>query len=525
MTNSALLRQAADLLTQDPRRAHELIMEALRRREDPPEALFLLAILAVDHNDPARALALVEDVIKMAPRHMPARALKARALLMMSRSGDARDTAEAAAAMTPGDDFSLNTLGVVLSRTGAHAAAARLFRSAIARAPNHFGYLHNLGMALQFTGDLEGARETFLKVLELEPDHYVAALALVSLGRQTADSDRRVALATAFRDDDPNVARQLHLGHALAKTNEDLGDYPAALDWLTRAKAGRRRTRPYDAQRDRDLYAAAADSLGKGRGMGFDNPTPIFIVGLPRSGTTLLDRILSSHPSVVSAGELPAFPLLVSDLCGAPNARALDAESLRSADAIDLNRLGRDYVARSRKAADAPDAARIIDKTPLNILHAGLIHGALPQARIICLRRHPVDTVLSSYRQLFAEEFVFYDYANDLADAGHYYGLFDRLAAHWRAVLPPDRYTEVAYEDLVADLEGQTRRLLDFVGLEFDPACLNFHDNAAPVDTASSVQVRSPLYSSAIGRWRRYGEELSPLIEALKAEGVEIPGT
>ncbi|RZJ91241.1 MAG: tetratricopeptide repeat protein, partial [Brevundimonas sp.] len=268
MTHSALLRQATGLLNRDPARAHQLIVEALKRKEDPPEGLFLLALLAADHGDPTRALAIIEDALKMAPNRMHARALKARALLMLSRPGEARETAETAADETPVDDFSLNTLGVVLSRTGAHAASVRLFRSATARAPQHFGYLHNLGTALQFTGDLEGARQAYLRVLELEPDHYVAALALVSLERQTAQTDRRAVLAAAFRDEDPNVARQLHLGHALAKSNEDLGDYPAALDWLTRAKAGRRRTRPYDMERDRDLYAAAAASAGKGQGAG-----------------------------------------------------------------------------------------------------------------------------------------------------------------------------------------------------------------------------------------------------------------
>lgn len=298
--------------------------------------------------------------------------------------------------------------------------------------------------------------------------------------------------------------------------------YPVALAWLIRAKAGRRRAARYAIERDRALFEAAA-RMAAPASRGCDDPAPIFIVGLPRTGTTLLDRVLSSHPDVVSAGELGDFSLLVKRMTGTPSPMVLDVQTFEAAKNLDCETLGRTYVQSARAAAEnraGEVAARVIDKMPLNVLNAGLIHRALPNARILCLRRHPVDSALSNFRQLFATDFPYYDYAFDLADAGRYYALFDRLVAHWRDSLPSDRFVEVAYEDLVADLEGQTRRLLDFVGLPFDPACLSFHENRAAVSTASSAQVRSPLYSTSIGRWKRYGDGLKPLIDALNDEGV-----
>ncbi len=220
-----------------------------------------------------------------------------------------------------------------------------------------------------------------------------------------------------------------------------------------------------------------------------------------------------------SAGELTNFALILKRMTGTPGAYVLDAPVLEAAGALDMRRVGAAYLESVRPVAGGQ--GRFVDKMPLNVLCAGLIHRALPNARIVCLRRHPMDACLANFRQLFATGFSYYDYAYDLGDTARYYAGFDRLAAHWRAVLPADRYAEVAYEDLVADQEGQTRRLLAFCGLDFDPRCLAFHENAAPVATASSVQVRSPIYASSVGRWRRYGAGLAPLRQALEAAGID----
>ncbi|WP_395942816.1 sulfotransferase [Brevundimonas sp.] len=524
------LRRAATLIAGGEHRgAHALCLAALQKGEAPAQALFLLALIAAEHRNPSKVLELTDKALQIESGHLGARAQRARALLALHRQAEARAEAEAAAALDPRDGHVLDTLGVVLSRTGAYQAAAALFRRATARRPDHADWQYNLGSALQFTGDLAGARTAYEAALKARPDHHRALSSLVSLSRQT-EADNQVAALEALFDDadpdpDPDPARQQHLGHALAKSFEDMGDHPTALSWLERAKAGRRRAAPYAIDRDKALFEAAAATAKPATG-GYDDPAPIFIVGLPRTGTTLLDRVLSSHPVIVSAGELGDFSLLVKRMTGTPSSLVLDVETFAAADRLDFAALGRTYVERARAAVEdgaGATAARVIDKMPLNVLNVGLIHRALPNARILCLRRHPVDSALSNYRQLFATDFPYYDYAFDLADAGRYYALFDRLVAHWRAILPPDRFAEVAYEDMVADLEGQTRRVLDLVGLPFDPACLAFHENTSAVSTASSVQVRSPLYSTSVGRWKRYGDGLQPLLDALRAEGIDIP--
>ncbi|KAK0332558.1 hypothetical protein LTR94_024378, partial [Friedmanniomyces endolithicus] len=506
---TSALEQAATLIAKDEHRAaHSLCLVALRNGEEAAQALFLMAIISAEHRNPAKALELCDKALSLDSGHLGARAQRARALLALHRLDEARTEAEGAAALDPQTGHVLDTLGVVLSRTGAYQAAAALFRKAVARQPDHADWRYNLGSALQFTGELGEARQAYEAALAIQPDHHRALSSLVSLGRQTQDDNQVAALERLFDDQDPDPARQQHLGHALAKSYEDMGDYPKALDWLGRAKAGRKRIAPYEVSRDRALFEAAASSAGPAV-LGFKDPTPLFIVGLPRTGTTLLDRVLSSHPKIVSAGELGDFSLLVKRMGGSATPMVLDAETFAAAETLDFSALGQAYVQRARASVEGGagrNAERVIDKMPLNVLNVGLINRALPEARILCLRRHPVDSALSNYRQLFATDFPYYDYAFDLADAGRYYALFDRLVAHWRDSLPSDRFVEVAYEDLVADLEGQTRRLLDFVGLPFDPACLSFHENRAAVSTAGSAQVRSPLYSTSIGRWKRYGD-------------------
>jgi hypothetical protein len=319
--------------------------------------------------------------------------------------------------------------------------------------------------------------------------------------------------------DDPD--RALHLGHALAKTYEDLGDLPAAHAWLLCAKAAKRAAVVYDPHADQAMFAAAARTFPAGtRVEGNLSEAPIFVVGLPRTGTTLVDRILSSHPDVASLGELTNFALHIKRRAKTPSNMVLDVETLERASSLDLAAIGSDYLDSVR--ALAGDAPRFVDKMPLNFIYAGLIHRALPNARIVCLRRHPMDACLSNFRQLFATGFSHYNYAFDLEDVGRYYVGFERLVAHWRDELPADRFIEVAYEDLVADQEGETRRLLAACGLSWNDACLSFHENRAPVATASSVQVRRPLYASSVGRWRRYGDALAPLRKVLVEGGISL---
>ncbi len=345
---------------------------------------------------------------------------------------------------------------------------------------------------------------------------YKALSALVQLKKQTPEDNLIQPLEALFAKAGHEPDCALHVGHALAKTYEDFGEALVAFDWLLKAKAPKLRALDDFEARDEASFEAAKRTTGFCPASA-NTDSPIFIVGLPRTGTTLIDRILSSHPDVQSAGELTAFSLLVKRQTQTPSPLVLDAETLDAANAIDFTKVGDEYL---RAAGARISAPRFTDKMPFNFFYAALILKALPNARIICLRRHPLDSILSNFRQLFATSFTYYNYAYSLDAAARFYARFDALIAHWRANLPPERFTEIAYEETVTNLEPNVHRLCAFACLDFDPACLNFHENAAPVATASSVQVRQPLYSSSIGRWRRYQGRLAAAAQILLDAGL-----
>ena len=322
------------------------------------------------------------------------------------------------------------------------------------------------------------------------------------------------------RDD---VDAELHVRHALAKEYEDLGDYDSAFAQLAAGKTKKRAQLGYSIDADRALFGTIERLFDAGRlaghAAGCPTTEPIFVLGMPRSGTTLVERILSSHPQVLSAGELQNFAIAVKRAAGTPSNRVLDAPTLENGVNVDFAALGERYLASTRPITGAKP--RFVDKMPLNFLYVGFIALALPNAKIVCLNRDPLDTCLSNFRQLFSLTFSYYNYSYDLRDIGLYYASFERLMRHWDEVLP-GRVLRVRYEDLVQNQEPETRRLLDFCGLHWDGACLEFQENAAAVATASAVQVRSKLYATSIGRWRRYARHLAPLRAELSAAGIAV---
>ena len=311
----------------------------------------------------------------------------------------------------------------------------------------------------------------------------------------------------------------LHL--ALAKEYEDLADYPKAFEHLVAGKAAAMVDRDEASRRDEALFDAIIRASPKPQpaSVGFATEEPIFVIGMPRSGTTLVERIISSHPDVHAAGELQNFAFALKRASGSRTPYLIDVDTVTRAQDLDWRQLGEDYLTSTRP--DTGRTPRFIDKLPHNFLYVGAIANALPNAKILCLRRDPMDTCLSNFRQLFALGSPFHAYSFDLLNTARHYVLFDRLMAHWKHEFP-GRILEVNYETLVETQEASSRQLLASCGLPWNDACLNFENNQAPASTASAAQVREPIYRNAVKRWKQYETQLAGLRELLSEAGIAL---
>jgi tetratricopeptide (TPR) repeat protein len=431
-----------------------------------------------------------------------------------------RQLSARAAQENPNDVKALFGAGAGYRLSGDHENALIQFKRAAALQPNNHFILFELAIVQEALGQTGDAAETYARIIRIAPDYFKAWYGLVSLQRQTRDRNHIPALEAAFKGRDDDGWRTLHLGHALAKTHEDFGETDTSFSWLGRAKKRRREIHPYHpGPRERATDAAIKLSLSlPPAAQGHPSTEPIFVCGMPRTGTTLVDRILSSHPDVSSAGEIGHFFMLLAAMSGQRGKPLLDPEVLPATAVVDFAALGQNYVNSTRPLTG--ERRRFIDKAPSNYLVAGTILKALPEARIICMQRHPLDTVLSNYKQIFPIDDRYYDYAYDIGSAAHQYLQFDRMVRHLKEILPPDRFKVVNYESLVNNQEEETRSLLAFCNLTWDPRCLDFHKNAAGVATPSAQQVRQAMYTTSAGRWEKYGALLDPARAVLERGGV-----
>ena len=450
------------------------------------------------------------------------RAQLAKLFTLVRRDGDAAATLRDAEQALPTDALSRDTMACVYARLGDHAAALPHFAEAVGLEPRNTEYRYNLAATLNFLGRTDEAEAALEALIALAPGDARAHHLLAGLRKQTPAQNHVERLVRTHAGSRDGRARLL-LGYAIAKELEDIGQPGEALDRLCAANAEHRRTLPYAFTRDAAVFDAIEANWPKQvKAPATDLPAdaPIFIIGMPRTGTTLVDRILSSHPDVESAGELQAMPLAVKKAAGTRSPIVMDAETIAAAAIGDMCAIGYDYLERARHHRREP-ALRFTDKFPGNFHYAGFIAQALPSARIVCLRRHPMDTVLSNFRNLFAVSSRYYDYSYDLLDIAAYYVRFDRLMSLWREALP-GRVIEVRYENLVADQEEETRRLLAHCGLAWSDDCLSFHTNNAPVSTPSAAQVRRPIYQDSVARWKRHAAVLEPVKRFFEDAGIDL---
>lgn len=448
----------------------------------------------------------------------------AKALVLTRQKREARTVAARAMALEPQDPLTLDTLGVVWTQIGDYAPAVQAFRGAVERVPGRASYRYNLASALVAAGELDAAEADIEACLAIDPKYWRAHMTLSQLRRQTPEHnhvERLEGWLGRLGTDAADNAGRVCLNMSLAKEYEDLGRYPEAFGHYVGGKAAAGAGNDYTSARDERLFEAIIASFPAAPPAtgGYPSEEPIFVIGMPRSGTTLVERIISSHPDVHSAGELLGFAMATKFLSGSRTPPLIDLDTVERARTLDWEALGKTYLGSTRPATG--HTARFVDKLPHNFLYAGHIARALPKARIVCLRRDPMDTCLSNFRQLFAPKSPYFDYSFDLLDTGRYYVLFDRLMAHWRKVLP-GRILEVSYEALVDGQEEHSRRLIEFCGLDWNDACLRFEENPSPVATASAVQVRAPIYRNAVKRWKKYGAQLDPLRALLLDAGIAV---
>ncbi|MGD8679136.1 MAG: sulfotransferase [Lysobacterales bacterium] len=423
------------------------------------------------------------------------------------------------------DPLALQEVAGMYLHSGQHEKAARCYERAVDLDPSNPDLLYNLATSRTAFGRIDEAEQLFTRVIEINPRDGAAWLNRSILRKRTGDDNHVAELKALLKQlaaDDPG---RIQICFALARELEDLQHYDEAFRFLQEGAHRRRLGMQYDIAQDETVMAEIARRFDRdllGSTAGFPSNRPVFILGLPRSGTTLVDRILSSHSQVDSLGEHSSLPLAVMDLAdGDPDsaapATAFSRSSLiRRSTRIDFAELGRRYC-QAIEGFGNP-APRLIDKTPLNFLYLGLIHLALPGAHVIHMRRHPLDSCYAMYKTMFRAG---YPFSYSLQEVGRYYLAYHRLMEHWRQTIP-ERFLDVDYERVIADPEGETRRMLEYLGLDWEAGCLQFHRRSGAAATASAAQVRQPIYSSSVGMWRHYSTQLAPLAAKLRERGVDV---
>jgi len=509
---------AAALASQRVDAAERLLRQALERSPQDVAALRLLAAVATEREDFAEAERLLEECLRLAPGYGRARADLAQVLQKDLKAEPMLPLLDRLLALEPGNARYRTMQAAAYNLLGRTQESLQILEDLSGEFPEHELVWLNYGHTLRAAGRQGEAIAAYRKSIEVQPGFGDAWISLANLKtfRFTAGEVEamRVQLGREHLPYDDRAQFEFALGKAL----EDAGDFAASFEHYARGNALRREVLPYQSeevtrfvQRTRALYTP--EFFAARRGWGCPSQEPIFIVGLPRAGSTLLEQILASHSQVEGTRELSdvlGFAMELGDRDAKPGKPLAYPQSVARLTAAQIAALGERYLAQTR-AHRLLGRPRFIDKMGNNCMHVGLIHLMLPNARIIDARRSPLGCCFANFKQHF-QRGLWFSYS--LGDLGHYYRDYVSLMAHFDAVLP-GRIYRVSYENVVQDLEGEVRRLLEYCGLPFEEQCLRFHETRRVVATLSSEQVRQPLYSEGVAQWRNFEPWLDPLKEAL----------
>jgi tetratricopeptide (TPR) repeat protein len=502
--------------------AEELYREILIRHPDNVAAMRLWARLGVRQKQYASAEVLLLQAVEVAPGFKRAWADLCSVQIEREKFDETIESAKRLIKLRPGSPDGHIWLAAAFAATGRHEDALESFDEALVVSPDHAGALCGKGQSCRTMGDQDGSIAALRKCLDANPLYVEAYWSLANL-KTFRFEDQEVEAMLALVDDERIPSEgQVQLNNALGLEFEGRKEYDRAFEFIDRCNGLRREQEFYDRVENLErttlsIEAFTQQFLEDNAGHGDPDTAPIFIVGLPRSGSTLLEQILSSHSKVDGTHELHDLSKIIRSRRKLTMPPARYPTSIANIDTEGFKRLGSQYIERTRRHRG--DRPFFTDKNPNNFVHVGLLHLILPNAKIINARRHPLDSCFGSYKQLFAQGQPF---TYDLVELGEYYLQYQRLMDHWHEILP-GKVLDVQYEDVVADLGGQVRRILEYCGLDWEESCLNFHATSRSVKTASSEQVRRPIYKSAVNTWRHYEAHLGDLIETLAPLLTQLP--
>lgn len=484
------------------------------------QAISEIAVLAKDF---PKAIALAERALELDNGDVRRRLHLA---ICHIAANEQRRAAEILARAEPDLDGSAEQFSMLASlyvRLDRHERAAEFYRKAIEREPGNARHHFSLAATCRFMGLLSEAERACDEALACDPTEYEAYLIRSDLRKQTGERNHVRQMEAVLARGTGNYMGEAMLCHALAKECEDLELFEKSFRYLSRGAAVRRRHLTYDVNKDLELIELIVTTFVDERirrvgSQGYRSIEPIFIVGMPRTGTTLVERIIGSHSRVKSAGELPNFPQVMAQMVNRQSAQKKVAQTamVPASLELDMRELGESYIESTRGSTG--DTPHFIDKLPFNYLNIGLIRLALPDAKIIHVSRDPMDTCYAVFKTLFQRA---YPFSYSLEDLGRYFVAYWKLMAHWKSVFPGWMH-DVSYQTLVNDPERESRRLVEYCGLEWEDRLSRFHEQDAPSMTASASQVRQPVYRSSVGKWRNYEKQLRPLTDLLRSAGIEI---
>lgn len=498
-----------------PERAVEL-ME--RSREKAPRDVALCNNLSrayLDAGQSENAVAIMREAVAIAPDKSNLWNQLSLALRQRRELGEALEASRRAVESAP-DDMNVRLgLGSVYHAMGRFEDARAVYQEVVDRAPQMPQAHQNMGTLYKMLGETEEARRSYRRALQINPRMTGAWRAVCDLRKLKPGDPEITEMERLYASTDLTDDERMQLFFALGKAYEDTRQDDRAFWCFQHGNKIKSRQIGFKLQEHLKDFRTIrqtfnADLMHRMTGSGCPDPTPIFILGMPRSGTTLAEQILSSHSEVVGGGELYELSRIVVQAKTLVGVEGRYPGWVPQLDSAALRRLGREYIDAVRRAH--PDAKYVVDKMPANFRYLGLIRLILPNAKIIHTRRHPIDTCVSCFTKLFNEGQGF---SYNLNTLGRFYRAYEELMAHWRAILPETDILDLQYERLIDDFEAQTRRILDYCGLDWEDAVRRFHENQRGVATASVMQVRQPLYKSSVQRWRRYEKHLDPLFNAM----------